>query len=96
MSSPGIRLAAVLAAHDQHPALFTEPVSHGSSLSVGTSERGTRNIIPSTGGTVTGGTLLSGLSGAVLPGGGTTSASDRARRWTPGTCCPRATASSSW
>lgn len=49
--------------------VFTESVSLGSSLSVGASKRGTRNIIPITGGTVTGGTLLSGLSGSVLPGG---------------------------
>ncbi|MGK4003276.1 DUF3237 family protein [Sorangium sp. So ce1036] len=51
-------------------SVFTESVTLGSSLSVGASKRGTRNIIPITGGTVTGGTLLSGLSGSVLPGGG--------------------------
>ncbi|WP_437573062.1 DUF3237 family protein [Sorangium sp. So ce887] len=50
-------------------SVFTESVTLGSSLSVGASKRGTRNIIPITGGTVTGGTLLSGLSGSVLPGG---------------------------
>ncbi|XXT19131.1 DUF3237 domain-containing protein [Sorangium sp. So ce429] len=49
--------------------VFTEAVTLGSSLSVGASKRGTRNIIPITGGTVTGGMLLSGLSGSVLPGG---------------------------
>ncbi|WP_437505869.1 DUF3237 domain-containing protein [Sorangium sp. So ce1099] len=49
--------------------VFTESVTLGSSLSVGASKRGTRNIIPITGGTVTGGMLLSGLSGSVLPGG---------------------------
>ncbi|WP_437674005.1 DUF3237 family protein [Sorangium sp. So ce131] len=51
-------------------SVFTESVTLGSSVSVGASKRGTRNIIPITGGTVTGGTLLSGLSGSVLPGGG--------------------------
>ncbi|WP_437738209.1 DUF3237 family protein [Sorangium sp. So ce1335] len=50
-------------------SVFTETVTLGSSLSVGASKRGTRNIIPITGGTVTGGTLLRGLSGSVLPGG---------------------------
>ncbi|AUX46808.1 cellulosome protein dockerin type I [Sorangium cellulosum] len=50
-------------------SVFTESVTLGSSLSVGASKRGTRNIIPITGGTVTGGMLLSGLSGSVLPGG---------------------------
>ncbi|WP_437529670.1 DUF3237 family protein [Sorangium sp. So ce726] len=50
-------------------SVFTETVTLGSSVSVGASKRGTRNIIPITGGTVTGGTLLSGLSGSVLPGG---------------------------
>ncbi|XXY55098.1 DUF3237 family protein [Sorangium sp. So ce269] len=49
--------------------VFTESVTLGASLSVGASKRGTRNIIPITGGTVTGGMLLSGLSGSVLPGG---------------------------
>lgn len=50
-------------------SVFTETVTLGSSLSVGASKRGTRNIIPITGGTVTGGMLLSSLSGTVLPGG---------------------------
>ncbi|KYF94970.1 cellulosome protein dockerin type I [Sorangium cellulosum] len=50
-------------------SVFTESVTLGSSISVGASKRGTRNIIPITGGTVTGGMLLSGLSGSVLPGG---------------------------
>ncbi|WP_437896876.1 DUF3237 domain-containing protein [Sorangium sp. So ce124] len=50
-------------------SVFTESVSLGASVSVGASKRGTRNIIPITGGTVTGGMLLSGLSGSVLPGG---------------------------
>ncbi|WP_437927017.1 DUF3237 domain-containing protein [Sorangium sp. So ce291] len=50
-------------------SVFTESVTLGASLSVGASKRGTRNIIPITGGTVTGGMLLSGLSGSVLPGG---------------------------
>ncbi|WP_437724756.1 DUF3237 domain-containing protein [Sorangium sp. So ce861] len=50
-------------------SVFTETVTLGSSISVGASKRGTRNIIPITGGTVTGGMLLSGLSGSVLPGG---------------------------
>ncbi|WP_437595310.1 DUF3237 domain-containing protein [Sorangium sp. So ce590] len=50
-------------------SVFTESVTLGASISVGASKRGTRNIIPITGGTVTGGMLLSGLSGSVLPGG---------------------------
>ncbi|WP_434044386.1 MULTISPECIES: DUF3237 domain-containing protein [Sorangium] len=50
-------------------SVFTETVTLGGSISVGASKRGTRNIIPITGGTVTGGMLLSGLSGSVLPGG---------------------------
>ena len=44
-------------------SVFTESVTLGASLSVGASKRGTRNIIPITGGTVTGrltGTILSG------------------------------------
>jgi hypothetical protein len=44
--------------------VFTETVSLGSSVSVGESKRGSRNIIPITGGTVTG-----RLTGSVLPGG---------------------------
>jgi hypothetical protein len=45
-------------------SVFTETVTLGASLSVGASKRGTRNIIPITGGTVTG-----GFEGEVLPGG---------------------------
>lgn len=45
--------------------LYTEVVNIGSSLSVGKSKRGTRNIVPITGGTATG-----GISGTVLAGGG--------------------------
>jgi Protein of unknown function (DUF3237) len=45
-------------------SVFTENVTLGSSLSVGASKRGTRNIIPITGGTVSG-----GFQGTVLPGG---------------------------
>lgn len=44
--------------------VFTESVSLGSSLSVGASKRGTRNIVPITGGTVTG-----NVKGSVLAGG---------------------------
>jgi hypothetical protein len=44
--------------------VFTENVTLGSSLSVGASKRGTRNIIPITGGTVTG-----RFTGSVVPGG---------------------------
>lgn len=44
--------------------VFTENVTLGSSVSVGASKRGTRNIIPITGGTVTG-----RFKGSVLPGG---------------------------
>jgi len=46
-------------------SVFTETVTLGSSLSVGQSKRGNRNIIPITGGTVTG-----RVQGKVLPGGG--------------------------
>jgi hypothetical protein len=45
-------------------SVFTENVTLGSSLSVGASKRGNRNIIPITGGTVTG-----RFTGSVLPGG---------------------------
>jgi hypothetical protein len=45
-------------------SVFTENVTLGSSLSVGASKRGTRNIIPITGGTVTG-----KLTGTIVPGG---------------------------
>jgi len=45
-------------------SVFTETVTLGASLSVGASKRGTRNVIPITGGTVTG-----DLTGEVLPGG---------------------------
>lgn len=44
--------------------VFTETVTLGSSISVGQSKRGTRNIIPITGGTVSG-----RLTGSVVPGG---------------------------
>ena len=46
-------------------SVFTENVTLGSSLSIGASKRGTRNIIPITGGTVSG-----QLTGTVLSGGG--------------------------
>jgi hypothetical protein len=46
-------------------SVFTENVTLGSSLSIGASKRGTRNIIPITGGTVSG-----RLTGTVVPGGG--------------------------
>ncbi|WUI10309.1 DUF3237 domain-containing protein [Micromonospora sp. NBC_00421] len=45
-------------------AVFTETVTLGASVSIGASKRGTRNIIPITGGTVTG-----RVTGTVLPGG---------------------------
>jgi hypothetical protein len=45
-------------------SVFTENVTLGSSLSVGASKRGTRNIIPITGGTVSG-----RLTGTIVPGG---------------------------
>jgi hypothetical protein len=44
--------------------VFTETVGIGSSLSVGASKRGTRNVIPITGGTTSG-----KVAGSVLPGG---------------------------
>jgi hypothetical protein len=46
-------------------SVFTETVTLGSSISVGQSKRGNRNIIPITGGTVTG-----KVKGKILPGGG--------------------------
>ncbi len=46
-------------------SVFTETVTLGSSISVGQSKRGNRNIIPITGGTVTG-----RVKGKILPGGG--------------------------
>ena len=45
-------------------SVFTEAVTLGSSLSVGASKRGTRNVIPIAGGTVSG-----RLAGSVVPGG---------------------------
>ncbi len=45
-------------------SVFTETVTLGSSISVGASKRGTRNIIPITGGTITG-----RITGSILPGG---------------------------
>jgi hypothetical protein len=57
-------------------SVFTETVSLGSSVSVGASKRGSRNIIPITGGTMTGklvGKVLSGGADYQLtPSGGTT------------------------
>lgn len=44
--------------------VFSEDVSLGASLSVGASKRGSRNIIPITGGTVTG-----RFNGSIVPGG---------------------------
>ncbi len=46
-------------------SVFSENVTLGSSLSVGTSDRGTRNVIPITGGTISG-----KLTGKIVPGGG--------------------------
>jgi hypothetical protein len=46
-------------------SVFTENVTLGSSLSIGASKRGTRNIIPITGGTTTG-----RLAGSIVSGGG--------------------------
>jgi hypothetical protein len=46
-------------------SVFTESVALGGSISVGQSKRGNRNIIPITGGTVTG-----KVKGKVIPGGG--------------------------
>ncbi len=54
--------------------VFTESVTLGSSLSIGASKNGTRNIIPITGGTFTGSIPTSGSSvsfkGTILNGGG--------------------------
>jgi hypothetical protein len=44
--------------------VFSEAVSLGASLSVGASKRGTRNVIPITGGTVSG-----RVAGTIVPGG---------------------------
>ena len=46
-------------------SVFTENVTLGSTLSVGTSDHGTRNVIPITGGTTSG-----KLTGKIVPGGG--------------------------
>jgi hypothetical protein len=46
-------------------SVFTENVTLGSSLSIGASKRGTRNIIP-----ITGGTLSGKLTGSIVSGGG--------------------------
>jgi hypothetical protein len=48
----------------QGDPVFTETVTLGGSISTGASKRGTRNVIPITGGTVSG-----DLEGVVLPGG---------------------------
>lgn len=50
-------------------AVFTENVALGNSISIGASKRGSRNIIPITGGTVTGGAALSSFSGSVVAAG---------------------------
>lgn len=55
--------------------VFTESVTLGGSLSVGASKRGTRNVIPITGGTVTGkltGTVVNAGADYQLVGGSTT------------------------
>jgi hypothetical protein len=55
--------------------VFTESVTLGGSLSVGASKRGTRNVIPITGGTVTGkltGTIVNAGADYQLLGGSTT------------------------
>ena len=54
----------VTAQGSQGASVFTETVTLGASLSVGQGKNGTRNIIPITGGTVSG-----RLQGKVLPGG---------------------------
>ena len=55
-------------------SVFTESVTLGSSLSIGASKNGTRNIIPITGGTFTGSIPTTGSSvsftGTILNGGG--------------------------
>jgi len=45
-------------------SVFTENVSLGSSISIGASKRGSRNIIP-----ITGGTMSGKVNGKILPGG---------------------------
>lgn len=55
--------------------VFTESVTLGGSLSVGASKRGTRNVIPITGGTITGkltGTIVNAGADYQLVGGSTT------------------------
>jgi hypothetical protein len=49
----------------QGATVFTESVTLGASISIGTTKRGNRNIIPITGGTTTG-----KVAGSILPGGG--------------------------
>jgi hypothetical protein len=59
-------VACATASGSKGASVFTESVTLDSTLAIGASKRGTRNIIPITGGTVTG----SSFTGTVLSGGG--------------------------
>ncbi|HEY5961708.1 MAG TPA: DUF3237 family protein, partial [Polyangiaceae bacterium] len=62
---PNVSWDCVSATGTNGATVFTENVTLGSSVSIGASKRGSRNIIPITGGTTTG-----KVAGAILPGGG--------------------------
>jgi hypothetical protein len=62
---PNVSWDCVTATGTKGATVFTENVTLGSSLAVGASKRGSRNIIPITGGTTTGKVV-----GSILPGGG--------------------------
>jgi hypothetical protein len=61
---PNVSWDCVTATGSRGATVFTETVTLGGSLSVGASKRGTRNIIPITGGTTTG-----RVAGSILAGG---------------------------
>ena len=70
---PNVSWDCVTANGSKGASVFTESVTLGSSLSVGASKRGTRNIIPITGGTTTGkvaGSILSGGADYQIVSGG--------------------------
>ncbi len=62
---PNVSWDCVAGSGSQGATVFTENVTLGSSVSVGASKRGNRNIIPITGGTTTG-----KVEGSILAGGG--------------------------
>ena len=71
---PNVSWDCVTGTGSKGASVFTESVTLGASLSVGASKRGTRNIIPITGGMTTGkvaGSILSGGADYQLIGGST-------------------------